>query len=187
MTTATQTRRRLTTAEMVSAAFHEAAHAVGVVLHGGTIERCEVFEYGDGHGHAGATTHSGDLDSTGQVFTSAFGPWADARFSSGNDPSWRDLCEALAASHEDAEAITAGGNRGFPRHLESQFRTLWPTIADLAHTMMVERDKPVLTDADVRAALGIAADGSNCAVVRSMVAAGFAPSPGKAAGQLWTR
>lgn len=187
MTTATQNRRRLTTHELASAALHEAAHAVGVVLHGGTIERCELFEYSDGHGHAGATTHSGGLDATGGLFTSAFGPWADARFDSGSDPSWRDLCEALAASHEDAEAVTASGNRGFPRHLESQFRTLWPTVCDLAQTMLVERDKPVLTDADVRATLGIADDGSNCGLVRSMVASGFAPSPGKVAGQLWTR
>jgi hypothetical protein len=186
MTTATQTRRRLTTHEMVSAALHEASHAVGVVLHGGRIERCEVFEFGDGHGHAGATTHS-DLDATGQLFTSAFGPWSDARFYAGSDPSWRELNDALAASHEDAEAVTASGNRGFPRHLESQFRTLWPTICDLAQTMLVERDKPVLTDADVRAALGIADDGTNCGLVRSMVASGFAPSPGKLAGQLWTR
>lgn len=144
---------KLTTAERarLATAFHEAGHAVAVVLAGGRIGVTEVYDAAR-DGHFGRTTHA-DLPADAERAITYSGPYAEARYLHGPHPTVTEIRAALVDTCDHAELTSVGG--GLPREVEPTLDAVWPAVRSLAADLF--RDGHA-EHRDVLAALGATSD-----------------------------
>lgn len=110
------------------AAFHEAGHAVAVVLSGGRVDKAELREDPDTRGSCSYS----DLPTSAEPVVTYAGPWCEARWRFGARPQLRDIREVIAANRSDADELSLTADAGLPRAIERDLETCWPAIGALA-------------------------------------------------------
>lgn len=161
----------------IGLAFHEAAHAVVGILHGGTLTRAVIAD-GKRKGKAigrpsGATTFA-SLPSGRHAFVAYAGPWAQARGRLGRRPGPADLRRVLDSTgcRDRDVLIASGGTATADPEVEVLIERCWSAVGAVAGKLL--RDGSV-TEGDVLAALGLSADSATRAMECSMIRAGAAP------------
>lgn len=151
--------------EKAITSFHEAAHAVAVLLAGGQVQKVEVYQFNEEQerngNRAGACWPTYPKDAhPDRALVAAAGPWA-AAFAT--DRNWKQILR-----HHDEDAAVVGDFE----LSEANVRTLkaaWPAIRSLAEKLMVDG---IAHHSDVCAALGVPLTGPD-AYFKSMLASGF--------------
>ncbi len=160
----------------VETAWHEAAHAVAGVLHGGVLTTATVTE-GKRKGAtfsspSGLTTFA-TLPSTRHAPVAYAGVWAQARARAGRRPGRRELFSVLESTGcRDREVLTAAGGPDAGESVVPLLETCWPSVAEVA-TKLHRRGS--VTEADVLAALSLSADPATRMLELSMIRSGAAP------------
>lgn len=83
--------------DRAGAAFHEAGHAVAVVLAGGRIAKAELYDSGD---TPGSCTHV-DLPDHAEASVAYAGRWCEARARYGPEPRLDEIEAVIAANRSD--------------------------------------------------------------------------------------
>ena len=160
----------------VETAWHEAAHAVAGVLHGGTLTTASVTDGPVRDGMAGLAsglTTFATLPSTRHAPVAYAGVWAQARARAGRRPGRRELFSVLESTGcRDREVLTAAGGPDAGESVVPLLETCLPSIAEVA-TKLHRRGS--VTEVDVLAALRLSADPATRTLELSMIRSGAAP------------
>ena len=160
----------------VETAWHEAAHAVAGVLHGGVLTAASVTDGPVRDGMAGLAsglTTFATLPSTRHAPVAYAGVWAQARARAGRRPGRRELFSVLETTGcRDREVLTAAGGPDAGESVVPLLETCWPSVAEVA-AKLHRRGK--VTEADVLAALSLSADPATRSLELSMIRSGAAP------------
>ena len=161
----------------IETAYHEAAHAVAGVLHGGRLTAATITE-GKRKGAtfsspSGLTTFA-SLPSTRHAPVSYAGVWGQARArAGGRRPGRRELFAVLESTGcKDREVLTAAGGPDAGESVVPLLETCWPSVAELAAKL--HRHGKV-SHSDVLAALRLSDDAGTRSIELSMIRSGAAP------------
>lgn len=161
----------------VELAWHEAAHCIAGVLHGGTLTRATITDGTMRGGIAGrpsgATTFS-SLPPSRHAFVAYAGPWAQARGRLGRRPGPREVAAVLDSTGcRDRDVLVAsGGTATADPEVEVMVERCWSAVVAIAAKL--HRHGSV-TESDVLAALSLSADPATRSLELSMLRAGSAP------------
>ena len=159
----------------IDVAWHEAAHCVAGVLHGGTLTRASINEgkrQGGKFGKPSGATTFAALPSTRHAFVAYAGPWGQARGRLGRRPGPVDLRRVLDSTGcKDRDVILASGQDADPQ-VELMLENCWGAVHAIAAKLL--RDGSV-TEADVLGALKLSADPATRTLECSMIRSGAAP------------
>jgi len=160
----------------VETAWHEAAHAVAGVLHGGTLTTATVTDGPVRGGMAGlpsGLTTFATLPSTRHAPVAYAGVWAQARARAGRRPGRRELFSVLESTGcRDREVLTAAGGPDAGEAVVPLLEQCWTAVAEVAAKL---HRRGSVTEADVLAALSLSADPATRSLELSMIRSGAAP------------
>ena len=149
-------------------AFHEAAHCVAGVLHGGTLAESRNFL----SDLLGSTTYTG-LAATRHPEVAFAGPWGQARALAQRRPGLHEVRAALDGTGcHDRAVLTAAGGESAGESIVPLLERCWPSVAELAAKRLRHGQ---VSHADVLAALRLSDDAATRAVEVSMLKSGAEP------------
>ena len=157
-------------------AFHEAAHAVAGILHGGTLTEARIIpgrvKAGVLGGPRGSTTFTG-LAATRHPEVAFAGVWGQARGIAGRRPGWHEIRAALDGTGcHDKQVLTAAGGESAGDAITPLLERCWPSVAELAAKL---HQTGKVSHADVLAALRLSADPDTRALETAAIKSGMAP------------
>ena len=157
-------------------AFHEAAHAVAGILHGGTLTEARIIpgrvKAGVLGGPRGSTTFTG-LAATRHPEVAFAGVWGQARGIAGRRPGWGEIRAALDGTGcHDKQVLTAAGGESAGDAVVPLLERCWPSVAELAARL---HKHGKVSHADVLAALSLSDDADTRAHEVALIRAGAAP------------
>jgi hypothetical protein len=159
----------------IDLAWHEAAHCVAGVLHGGTLTRAAITEgkrKGGKFGKPSGVTTFAALPSTRHALVAYAGPWGQARGRLGRRPGPVDLRRVLDSTGcKDRDVLIASGGDADPK-VELMLENCWPAVHAIAAKLLRTAS---VTEADVLAALKLSADPATRVLETSMIRSGAAP------------
>jgi len=149
-------------------AFHEAAHCVAGLLHGGTLAESRIF-LAD---LRGSTTFTG-LAATRHPEVAFAGPWGQARALAQRRPGLHEIRAALDGTGcHDRQVLTAAGGESAGEAIVPLLERCWPSVATLAAKL---HEHGQVSHSDVLAALRLSDDPGTRAVETSMIRSGAEP------------
>jgi len=160
----------------IDLAWHEAAHCVAGVLHGGTLTRAAITEgkrKGWTFGKPSGTTTFAALPSTRHAFVAYVRPWGQARGRLGRRPGPVDLRRVRDSTGcKDRDVLTATGGTDAGDAVVPLLERCWSAVSAIAAKLLTAG---AVTEADVLAALKLSADPATRTLEVSMICSGAAP------------
>lgn len=134
----------------LTAAMHEAGHAVAAVLYGGRVHLATL--------DTAPRTEYDNLPERHRAAITYAGPWCEARFLANRHPGPADLHRVMSVSlSDDAALCAAGGLAAVPADTAGLLTRCWPAVELVGAGHLYHDGKA--THADVCAALGLSDDG----------------------------
>lgn len=160
----------------IETAWHEAAHAVAGVLHGGVLTAATVTDgpvRGGMAGLASGLTTFASLPSTRHAPVAYAGCWGQVRGRTGRRPGSHEIHAVLGSTGcRDREVLTAAGGPDAGESVVPFLETCWAAVTTLA-TKLHGTGK--ITEADVLGALKLSADPATRTLECSMIRSGAPP------------
>lgn len=160
----------------IELAWHEAAHAVAGVLHGGRLTAATVTEgkrKGAKFSSPSGLTTFGTLPAGRHAEVAFAGCWGQARGRLGRRPGSHEVSAVLGSTGcRDREVLTAAGGPDAGEAVVPLLERCWPSIAELAERLHKHGS---VSQTDVLAALRLSADPATRTLEVSMIRSGAEP------------